>query len=106
MRMSASKHDGHTPVEKEPPMDHAGQDTHGSHAAHGSHEAHGRHGDHAAAFRRKFWLSLLLTVPVVLYSHMLMQLTGWTLPSFPGSHLVEPLLGTAVFLYGGRVFLV
>ncbi len=80
-------------------------DDHAGHGTHGSHEAHDAHGDHAAVFRRKFWLSLVLTVPVVLYSHMLMQLTGWTLPSFPGSHLVGPVFGTAVFLYGGRVFL-
>jgi Cu2+-exporting ATPase len=98
--MSASKHGGHAVVEKEPSID-----DHAGHGTHGSHEAHGGDGDHAAVFRRKFWLSLALTVPVVLYSHMLMQLTGWTLPSFPGSHLVGPVLGTAVFLYGGRVFL-
>src|SRR5438128_1943774 len=106
MTMSATKRGGHAVVEKEPPMDdHAGHDSHGSHAAQGGHDAHGGHGDHAAVFRRKFWLSLVLTVPVVLYSHMLMQLTGWTLPSFPGSHLVGAVFGTAVFLYGGRVFL-
>jgi len=45
---------------------------------------HGHH-DHAAMFRRRFWISLVLTVPVVLYSHMLMSLTGWTPPgSAPG----------------------
>jgi Cu2+-exporting ATPase len=33
------------------------------------------------------------------------QLTGWTPPSFPGDHLVGPVFGTAVSLYGGRVFL-
>jgi len=36
---------------------------------------------------------------------MLMQLTGSTAPGFPGAHLVAPVFGTAVFLYGGRVFL-
>ena len=56
-------------------------------------------------FRRRFWLSLGLTIPVVLYSHMLRQLTGWMPPAFPGDHLVAPLFGTAVFLYGGPVFL-
>jgi Cu2+-exporting ATPase len=85
---------------------HAGHDAHGSHATHGGgHDAHGGHADHAAVFRRKFWLSLGLTVPVVVYSHMLMQLTGWTPPGFRGDHLVAPVFGTAVFLYGGRVFL-
>src|SRR5439155_18337103 len=41
----------------------------------------------------------------VLDSPMLLQLTGWTPPSFPGDKLVGPVFGSAVFLYGGRVFL-
>lgn len=71
----------------------------------GGHSTHGGHGDHAAMFRRKFWLSLVMTIPVVIYSHMLMVLTGWTPPAFSGSHWIAPILGTAVFLYGGPVFL-
>jgi len=63
------------------------------------------HHDHAAMFRRRFWRSLALTVPVVLYSHMLMTLTGWRPPSFAGDHLVAPLLGALVFLDGGPLFL-
>ena len=63
------------------------------------------HHDHAAMFRRRFWVSLALTVPVVLYSHMLMTLTGWTAPEFAGDHWVGPVLGTLTFLYGGPVFL-
>jgi len=65
---------------------------------------HGHH-DHAAMFRRKFWLSLVLTVPVVIYGHMLMSLTGWAPPGFPGDQWVAPVLGTITFLYGGPVFL-
>jgi Cu2+-exporting ATPase len=57
-------------------------------------------------FRRKFWLSLVFTVPVVLYSHMLMELTGWEAPGFHSAGWVAPLFGTAVFAYGGPVFLV
>jgi len=72
---------------------------------HAGHSGHDGHGDHAAVFRRRFWLSLVLTAPVVAYSHMLMQLTGWAPQSFPGSHVVGPVFGTAVFLYGGRFFL-
>jgi Cu2+-exporting ATPase len=65
---------------------------------------HGHHDD-AAMFRRRFWFSLVLTVPVVIYSHMLMTLTGWTPPEFSGDHWVGPVLGTLTFLYGGPVFL-
>jgi Cu2+-exporting ATPase len=65
---------------------------------------HGHH-DHAAMFRQRFWISLVLTVPVVAYSHMLMSLTGWSPPRFPGDQWVAPVLGTLTFLYGGPVFL-
>src|SRR5437764_11272790 len=67
----------------------------------GGHE----HGDHIAMFRDRFWLSLLLTVPVVVFSDMVQEWFGYTLPSFPGDDLVAPVLGTAVFLYGGWPFL-
>ena len=73
--------------------------------AHGGHGGHGGHGDHAAQFRDRFWLSLVLTVPVVLYSEMVQEWLGFTPPQFPGSQWVAPVLGTIVFLYGGRPFL-
>ena len=63
------------------------------------------HHDHAATFKRRFWFSLVLTIPVVLYSHMLMTLTGWTPPAFTADNWVGPILGTLTFLYGGTVFL-
>ncbi|CAN5786565.1 hypothetical protein BH23ACT12_BH23ACT12_10980 [soil metagenome] len=69
------------------------------------HGNHSGHGDHAKMSRQKFWLSLVLTIPVVLYSHMLMTLTGWTPPGFRRSHWIPPVLGTTVFVYGGPVFL-
>jgi Cu+-exporting ATPase len=86
---------------------HTGDEPGGHGADHGGGHGggHGDHGDHAAMFRRRFWLSLLLTVPVVLYSHMLMTLTGWTPPELPGDQWIAPVLGTVVFLYGGPVFL-
>src|ERR687891_117041 len=81
---------------------------HGHHAApmgHGDHADHGGHGDHAAMFRRKFWLSLVLAVPVLLYSETLQDLLGYVAPAFPGSTLITPVLGTAIFFYGGWPFL-
>jgi Cu2+-exporting ATPase len=56
-------------------------------------------------FRDRFWVSLGLTVPIVLWGHMLPAVTGWHAPTFPGSRWLAPALGTAVFLYGGLVFL-
>jgi P-type Cu2+ transporter len=79
---------------------------HGDHAGHGGgHGGHGGHGDHAAQFRDRFWLSLALTVPVIAYSEMVQEWLRFTPPQFPGSDWVAPVLGTIVFLYGGRPFL-
>lgn len=83
---------------------------HGDHPATAGHAAHGTsgHDKHAGhdpeAFRRKFWLSLALTVPIVATSHMVMDWFGYRL-DFPGIALVGPVLGTVVFGYGGWPFL-
>jgi P-type Cu2+ transporter len=55
-------------------------------------------------FRSKFWLSLLLTVPVVFWSEHVQMLLGYTAPTFPGSAWIGPVLGTVIFAYGGWVF--
>ena len=87
---------------------HAQHTGHGGHATHDEHAGHGGHDKHAghdpAVFRRKFWLSLALTVPIVLTSEMVMEWFGYRL-DFPGIALVGPVLGTVVFLYGGWPFL-
>ena len=71
-----------------------------------SHEGHDKHAGHDPnAFKRLFWLSLVLTVPTIAFSEMVQHWLGYSLVAVPGSALVPPLLGTAVFLYGGRVFL-
>jgi Cu2+-exporting ATPase len=70
------------------------------------HASHDRHAGHSVAmFRDKFWLSLALTVPVVFWSTDVQRWLGYTAPSFPGSQLIAPILGTVVFVYGGLVFI-
>lgn len=76
------------------------QDRHGGHGAHG-----GNHGDHVALFRRLFWINLALAVPAVLLSGMFADLLGYSLPDVPGLAWVAPVLGTAIYLWGGRPFL-
>jgi Cu2+-exporting ATPase len=56
-------------------------------------------------FRDRFWLSLALTVPVVILSPDVQHWLGYSLPSFPGDQVAAAVLGTIVFLYGGLVFL-
>src|SRR5215831_11443493 len=70
------------------------------------HLAHDRHAGHSVAmFRDKFWLSFALTIPVVFLSGDVQHWLGYTVPSFPGSTLLAPLLGTIIFFYGGLVFI-
>nr|MDT0662833.1 heavy metal translocating P-type ATPase [Micromonospora sp. DSM 115978] len=72
---------------------------------HGQH-GHDKHAGHdPEVFRRKFWLSLALTVPIVVTSPMVMDWFGYSL-DFPGMSWVGPMLGSVVFWYGGWPFLV
>ncbi|WP_245827818.1 heavy metal translocating P-type ATPase [Sinomonas mesophila] len=73
--------------------------------AHAVH-THGEHAGHSVAmFRDRFWLTLGLTAVVVLFSPMVWHLFGAMPPMFPGSEWIPPVLGTAVFVYGGAPFL-
>jgi P-type Cu2+ transporter len=56
-------------------------------------------------FRDKFWISLALTVPTLIWGHMLPRALHYAPPKVPGQEWIAPLFGTAVFLYGGLVFL-
>jgi P-type Cu2+ transporter len=75
------------------------------HAAHNESRGHGVHaGHHTEAFRRRFWWSLLLTIPIVATSHMVMDWFGYDL-EFYGMDWIGPVLGSAVFGWGGWPFL-
>jgi P-type Cu2+ transporter len=83
---------------------------HGAMHGHGPSEypertGHEGHADHAATFRDRFWLTLFLTIPVVVYSEMFQRILGYTAPKFPGSSWVSPVLGTLIFFFGGWPFL-
>lgn len=56
-------------------------------------------------FRRKFWLSAALTIPVLVYAESIQDWFGFTAPEFTGSGLIPPVLSTIIFFYGGDVFL-
>ncbi len=55
--------------------------------------------------RRRFWISLILSIPVILYAETVQSLLGYRAPEFPGSTWISPLLSMVVFIYGGNVFL-
>jgi P-type Cu2+ transporter len=107
-----SAHTGHQHAPPEPPQSQA----HHGHAAmdhqsatatgHDAHAGHDKHAGHTVEmFRSRFWVSLLLSIPVVLYSDMVQDWFNFSMPSFPGSGAIPPVLGTVIFLYGGAVFL-
>jgi Cu2+-exporting ATPase len=56
-------------------------------------------------FRDRFWLALALTIPTLVWGHMLQDALGYHAPTFPGAKWIPAVFGTAVFLYGGRVFI-
>ncbi|MGK2850668.1 MAG: heavy metal translocating P-type ATPase [Candidatus Limnocylindrales bacterium] len=88
-------HSHHAPSTADHAPDHAaGATNHDKHAGHS-----------VAMFRDKFWLSFVLTIPVVVWSMDPQMWLGYTAPVFPGSDWIPAILGTIVFIYGGLVFL-
>lgn len=76
------------------------------HAEHMAGSGFDKHSGHSVnMFRDRFWLSLALTIPVTLYSTLPTMLLGWTALAFPGSDYLPVILATAIFAYGGIVFL-
>ncbi|MDX2060081.1 MAG: heavy metal translocating P-type ATPase [Gemmatimonadales bacterium] len=108
-------------MESMPDMDHT--HAHGAHAARAStpppapasgnarHANDGegdgsKHAGHSVAmFRSKFRISIALTVPTLIWGHMLPSLFGYTAPFVPGTRWIPSVFGMAVFLYGGRPFI-
>jgi len=89
-------HNGHGDRHGMPP----GQDKSSGHDAHDKHAGHS-----PSMFRDKFWLSLVLSVPTLVWSPSVQEWLGFTAPDFPLSQYIPVFFGTAVFLYGGLVFL-
>jgi Cu2+-exporting ATPase len=89
--------------------DHGASGDHGDHG-YGAHNGHGDHGSHhrkmANDFRRRFWISLAITAPILFFSETLRSLIGLGAPpAFPGLTYVIVVLATAIYFYGGRPFL-
>ncbi len=80
--------------------DHSEEQQHGEHS-----HAHVDHSGHEDLFRRRFWVSLFLSIPVILYSQGLQMMLGFSMPAFPGSQWLAPLFSIVVFFYGGLPFL-
>ncbi len=109
--MSHEMHHDHEMHQKEMKEDHSSH--HSDHDAHMHHMDHGDmghdmggmdHSMHMGNFKQKFWLSLVLAIPIIVLSPMM----GLELPfqfTFPGSDWVVLILATILFIYGGQPFL-
>jgi P-type Cu2+ transporter len=73
-----------------------GQTSHVDHGGRDVHEAPGGHDKHAghsvAMFRDKFWTSLALAIPTLVWGHMLPRVLGYTPPQFPGAQLIPSVI--------------
>jgi P-type Cu2+ transporter len=61
-------------------------------------------GTASRSFRDRFWITLSLSIPTLLWSGMVQHMFGFSAPTFPASECVPALFGTAVYFYGGLVF--
>ncbi len=85
---------------------HADHGAMGHPDAHADHQGYDKHAGHSVnMFRDKFWVSLILTIPVLLYSSMIQEWLRFAMPTFPGSTYLPLVLGTVIFFYGGLVFI-
>ena len=103
-----SDHSGHD-MPAEHSMSHTAtgaQDTHAEHeAGHEDQGAHVDHSGHETMFRQRFWICLLLSIPVLIYSPMIQEWLNFSMPVFPGSSWITPVFSVIVFIYGGVPFL-
>lgn len=91
--------DGPTPNQSR----HAAHNTPGGQDGHVGHDRHAGHS--VSMFRDRFWISLLLTIPTLVFEPMIQEWFGYTAPQFPGAQFMPPVFGAIVFFYGGWVFI-
>ncbi len=73
---------------------------------HDQHAGHDKHAGHSPAmFKRRFFICLALTLPVLYFAPSFQQWFNYQAIQFPGSNWVTPILSTVIYFYGGWVFL-
>lgn len=93
------------------PHQHHGMNQCGSHMEHSkketehSHTGHAHHGDMVKDFRKRFWISLFITIPVLILSPIIRQFFHLEALTFPGDVYVLFILSSIIFFYGGWPFL-
>lgn len=97
-------HPAHMVANQQPEV-HTEHNMHAPQAGADEHASHTDHTGHEDMFRQRFWVSLLLSIPVLLYTPMLQMWFGFSMPEFFGSQWVMPLFAVIVFVYGGIPFI-
>ena len=80
-------------------------DHHAGHDDHSGHGGHAGHGDHVAMFRRLFAIMSVVAIPVVAFDPMFAHLVGYSLPESGWTRATAPVLGTVMYVWGGKPFL-
>jgi len=90
-------------------IEHSKEHSHHHHKEHEQHSSHQHHDHHAMMikdFRKRFWISLILTLPILVFSPMIQELIGYEFALFPQiDRYILFALSTAVYFYGGWPFL-
>jgi P-type Cu2+ transporter len=80
--------------------------SHNQHAGHHQHSGHDKHAGHSPdMFKRRFFICLLLSFPVLYFSPMFQHWFGYQSIQFPGATWIELILSAIIYFYGGWVFL-
>lgn len=96
------QHHEHNDYEAQPAHQEA---DHNAHKRSEGHKKHVDHSGHEQMFRKRFWWSLLLSIPVLVYSPMLQSFLNFTAPDFSGSAWIPFIFSLIIFGYGGVPFL-
>jgi Cu2+-exporting ATPase len=97
------QHHNHTHENHNHGHDHHNHDHHsGQHQSHGDH--HGHHEHMIEDFKKRFWISLIITLPIIVLAPMIQELLGYQL-RFTGDRYVQFILSSVIFFYGGWPFL-
>jgi P-type Cu2+ transporter len=87
-------------------MEQSHDHQHETSQAKGQAAGHDKHAGHSVEmFRNRFWVSLALTIPALIWEPMLQDWFGYRAPAVPGAAFIPAIFGTAVFVYGGWIFL-
>ena len=85
---------------------HSNHSGHGKQPNHAQHAGHDKHAGHSPEiFKRRFFVCLVLTLPVLYFEPMFQDWFNYQAIQFSGANWVIPIFSTIIYFYGGWVFL-